>query len=49
MARERAAEFMHWGADAQGSTRPLGLMRIALAVIVFVRFGSELSFYQGDH
>jgi hypothetical protein len=48
MARERAAEFMHWGADAQGSTRPLGLMRIALAVIVFARFGSELSFYQGD-
>ena len=48
MARERAAEFMHWGADAQGSTRPLGLMRIALAAIVFARFGSELSFYQGD-
>ena len=48
MARERTAEFMHWGADAQGSTRPLGLIRIALAVIVFVRFGSELSFYQGD-
>ena len=47
-ARERAAEFIHWGADAQGSTRPLGLMRIALAVIVFVRFGGELSFYQGD-
>ena len=48
MARERAAEFMHWGADAQGSTRPLGLMRIALAAIVFTRFGGELSFYQGD-
>jgi hypothetical protein len=48
MARTRAAGFMHWGAEAQGSTRPLGLLRIALAVIVFVRFGAELSLYQGD-
>jgi hypothetical protein len=45
---ERFADFIRWGADAQGSTRALGLMRIALAVIVFVRFGNELSFYQGD-
>ena len=44
----RLADVMHWGADAQGSTRALGLMRIALAVIVFVRFGNELSLYQGD-
>jgi hypothetical protein len=48
MVRERAAAFIHWGADAHGSTRPLGLMRIALAVIVFVRFGGEVSLYQGD-
>jgi hypothetical protein len=48
MARTRAAEFIHWGADAQGSTRALGLMRVALALVVFVRFGSELSLYQGD-
>lgn len=40
-------EFMHWGADARGSTRPLGLMRIGLAIIVFARFGNEVSLYQG--
>jgi hypothetical protein len=47
LASGRIADFMRWGADAQGSTRPLGLMRIALAVIVFARFGSEVSLYQG--
>ncbi len=40
--------FMGWGADACGSTRPLGLMRMALAIVVFVRFGNEVSLYQGD-
>jgi hypothetical protein len=48
LASARMADFMHWGADAQGSTRPLGLMRIAIAIIVFVRFANELSLYQGD-
>ena len=43
----RVADFVHWGADAQGSTRPLGLMRIAIATIVFVRFANEVSLYQG--
>lgn len=46
-ASERAADFLRWGADAQGSTRALGLMRIALAIIVFARFGNEVSLYQG--
>ena len=44
----RMADFLRWGADAQGSTRPLGLMRIAIATIVFVRFANEVSLYQGD-
>jgi hypothetical protein len=48
MVSARVADFMRWGADARGSTRPLGLMRIAIATIVFVRFGNELSLYQGD-
>jgi hypothetical protein len=48
MTRSYVADFVRWGADAQGSTRPLGLMRIALAVLVFARFGNEVSFYQGD-
>jgi hypothetical protein len=48
MIREQLAAFIHWGADAEGSTRPLGLMRIALAVILFARFGNELSLYQGE-
>ena len=42
------ADFLRWGADAQGSTRALGLMRIAIATIVFVRFANEVSLYQGD-
>jgi hypothetical protein len=42
------ADFIRWGAEAQGSTRPLGLMRMAIAVILFVRFGNEVSLYQGD-
>src|SRR5258708_38004654 len=48
MASARMADFLRWGADAQGSTRPLGLMRIAIAIIVFVRFANEVSLYQGD-
>ena len=48
MASARMADFLQWGADAQGSTRPLGLMRIAIATIVFVRFANEVSLYQGD-
>ena len=48
MASARMADFLRWGADAQGSTRPLGLMRIAIAAIVFVRFANEVSLYQGD-
>ena len=48
MASARMADFLHWGADAQGSTRALGLMRIAIATIVFVRFANEVSLYQGD-
>jgi Vitamin K-dependent gamma-carboxylase len=48
MASARMANFLRWGADAQGSTRPLGLMRIAIATIVFVRFANEVSLYQGD-
>jgi hypothetical protein len=48
MVRGWAADFIRWGGDAQGSTRPLGLMRIALAVIVFARFGNEVSLYQGE-
>jgi hypothetical protein len=48
MTRGCIADFIRWGADAQGSTRPLGLMRIALALIVFVRFGNEVSLYQGE-
>ena len=48
IASERVADFMRWGADARGSTRPLGLMRIAISIIVFVRFGNEVSLYQGD-
>jgi hypothetical protein len=47
-ANARMADFLRWGADAQGSTRPLGLMRIAIATIVFVRFANEVSLYQGD-
>jgi len=47
-ANARIADFLRWGADAQGSTRPLGLMRIAIATIVFVRFANEVSLYQGD-
>lgn len=47
-ANARVTDFLRWGADAQGSTRPLGLMRIALAAIVFVRFANEVSLYQGD-
>src|SRR6188474_743349 len=47
-ARVGWADFIRWGAEAQGSTRPLGLMRIAIAVILFVRFGNEVSLYQGD-
>ena len=47
LASGRLADFMRWGADAQGSTRPLGLMRIAIAIIVMVRFGNEVSLYQG--
>ena len=48
MASARMADFLRWGADAQGSTRALGLMRIAIATIVFVRFANEVSLYQGD-
>lgn len=48
MASARVAEFVSWGADARGSTRPLGLMRIAIATIIFVRFGHEVSLYQGE-
>lgn len=47
-ANAGVAEFMRWGADAKGSTRPLALMRIALAIIVFARFGNEVSLYQGE-
>jgi Vitamin K-dependent gamma-carboxylase len=47
-ARVGWADVIRWGAEAQGSTRPLGLMRIAIAVILFVRFGNEVSLYQGD-
>lgn len=32
-----------WGPDAEGSTRPAGLMRMALGCIAFVRFGSDLA------
>ena len=48
MASTGVSGFMRWGADAQGSTRPLGLMRIAIATVVFARFGNEVSFYQAD-
>ena len=48
MASTRMADFLRWGADARGSTRPLALMRIAIATIVFVRFANEVSLYQGD-
>ena len=48
MTSARMADFLRWGADAQGSTRALGLMRIAIATIVFVRFANEVSLYQGD-
>jgi hypothetical protein len=48
MASARMTDFLRWGADAQGSTRALGLMRIAIATIVFVRFANEVSLYQGD-
>jgi hypothetical protein len=48
LSNARIADFIRWGADAQGSTRPLGLMRIAIATIVFVRFANELSLYQGE-
>lgn len=34
-----------WGADFTGSTRPAALMRMALAAIALVRFGSELAPY----
>jgi hypothetical protein len=44
----RIEDVLHWGAEAQGSTRPLGLMRIAIAIIILVRFGNELSLYQGE-
>lgn len=47
-ARAPIDAFLDWGAQAHGSTRPLALMRIALAVLTFVRFGAELSLYQGD-
>ena len=47
-ANARMTDFLRWGADAQGSTRPLGLMRIAIAIVVFVRFANEVSLYQGN-
>jgi hypothetical protein len=40
--------FLRWGAEARGSTRSLGLMRIGIATILLVRFGNELSLYQGE-
>jgi hypothetical protein len=40
--------FLRWGAEARGSTRPLGLIRIGIAVVLLARFGNELSLYQGE-
>ena len=36
-------EFFAWGPDATGSTRAVGLIRIGLAAIALIRFGSEVA------
>lgn len=36
-------DFFAWGPDATGSTRAVGLMRIGLAALAMIRFGSELA------
>lgn len=36
-----------WSIDAVGSTRAVGLLRIALALIIWVRYAKELGFHSG--
>lgn len=35
-----------WGADLQGSTRPVALIRIGVAVLVLVRYADEVALFQ---
>lgn len=37
--------ILAWGPDFVGSTRPAALMRIGIALIVFARFGAEVSLF----
>ncbi len=38
-------KFLAWGPDFVGSTRPAALMRIGIALIIFARFGAEVSLF----
>lgn len=38
-----------WGPRWRGSTRALGMIRILVALIVWVRFADEVAFFQAEH
>jgi hypothetical protein len=42
------SRFLSWGAAYEGSTRSAALLRIALALIVWVRFADEVAFFQAS-
>lgn len=46
--RAIAARIDAWGPSFTGSTRPVALMRIALAMIAITRFGGEIGFHQAQ-
>jgi hypothetical protein len=39
---------VHWGTEFEGSTRAVGLLRIILAVLIWVRWGSEVALFSAD-
>jgi hypothetical protein len=44
-----AEKSLAWGIDHEGSTRAVGLLRIALALIILARYGREVAFFAADN
>lgn len=43
-----ASKALHWCTEHEGSTRAVGLLRIALAAIVLARYGREVGLFAAD-
>lgn len=46
--REAIRRLLAWGADLQGSTRPVALIRIGVATLALVRYADEVALFQAD-